>query len=366
MVIEKAYLEAVNVLKKCSSSNGLYASGVVNGYDAVWARDSMISLIGGSLSKEYGREFKKVFISSLDTLAKNQSEHGQIPNAVDKWSKRKTHVDFLSIDSSLWFILGSYIFKKRYGEKSLRNSKEIKKALEWLECQDSGENGIIVQLPTTDWQDAFPHRYGSTINTQAIHYGLLKLVGKKKDAEKLKKIINDGKDCGLWNKEYYWAYRWKNHNRYKEIGDWFDSLGNLLAVIFGLADEKKSLKILKYIRDKNINEPYPVKAIYPSMKKGSRYWQDYYLDCDAGKPNHYLNGGVWPYVGGFYVLALVKMKKFKEARRELEKLAESLLDGNFPEWINPVNKKSYGGLQAWDAGVYIWAYESVKGGKVGW
>jgi len=363
MKTEEAYLKAIDVLKKCSSVNGLYASGVENGYDAVWARDSMISLIGGSLSKEYGEEFKKVFERSLNTLAKHQSEHGQIPNAVDKWSKRKPHVDFLSIDSSLWFIFGSYIFSKRYGEE-LRNSKAVKKTFEWLECQDSAEKGIIVQLPTTDWQDAFPHKYGNTINTQAIYYGLLNLVGKKKDAGKLKKMINEDKDWGLWNGKYYWAYRWKNHNKYKEIGDWFDSLGNLLAVIFDLADEKQSLKILKYIKDKKINKPYPVKAIYPSIKRGSKYWQDYYLDCDAGKPNHYLNGGVWPFIGGFYVLALVKMKKFKEARLELEKLAESLLNWNFPEWINPVNKKNYGGLQAWDAGVYIWAYECVVEEKV--
>ena len=68
------------------------------------------------------------------------------------------------------------------------NKHSIKKALTWLACQDTGENGILAQLPTSDWQDAFPHRYGYTINTQALYYKVLNLIGKKKEAEKLKII----------------------------------------------------------------------------------------------------------------------------------------------------------------------------------
>jgi hypothetical protein len=58
------------------------------------------------------------------------------------------------------------------------------------------------------------------------------------------------------------------------------------------------------------------------------------------------------------------LKKFKEAEKELGKLAEGNLKGNFPEWINPLNKKMYGKFQAWSAGAYIWAYESLKAKKV--
>ncbi len=83
------------------------------------------------------------------------------------------------------------------------------------------------------------------------------------------------------------------------------------------------------------------------------------MDCDARKPYHYLNAGIWPYIGGFYVLALIKLKKFKEAENELRKLAEANLKGNFPEWIG-VDKKFHGKLQAWSAGLYILAYNSLK------
>ena len=178
-------------------------------------------------------------------------------------------------------------------------------------------------------------------------------------------MTNKYSDTKLWNGEYYYAYRWKNHNKYKEIGEWFDSLGNLLAILFDLATKKQAKSILQHIEKKKINKPYSLKSIFPPIKKGDKDWQDYYLDCEAGTPSHYLNGGIWPYIGGFYVLALIKLRKFKQAKEELEKLAEANLKGNpFPEWIDPQTKKTHGILQAWSAGTYMLAYHSVNKRKV--
>jgi len=337
--VVKAYERAKEVLKLCATRNGFYASAGKDGYNAVWARDSMISSLGACLvdDSRYKKLFKKTFMKSLKTLAKNQSKLGQIPNAVDKWEKRKSHVDFQSIDSSLWFIIGSYIYMKKYGR--LLYKKQINKALVWLSYRDWEEDDLLEQLPTTDWQDAFPHKYGHTINTQALYYKVLKLVKQSGKAGKLKRASNEIEDIKLWDKNYYWAYRWKNHGKYKEIGDWFASLGNLLAIVFDLADENKSKKIISYIKKKKIDQPYPVKTIWPPIKKSSKYWKDYFNDCDARKPFHYSNAGIWGYIGCFYVLSLIKLKKFKQAEKELEKLAKLNLKADFPEWTNPSSAK---------------------------
>ena len=359
-MLDECYEKAKEVIKSCSTKHGLFASAGREGYNEVWARDSMISFLGASLIKE--PLFKNTFKQSLILLANNQSKKGQIPNAVDKFSDRKPHVDYASIDSSLWYIIGHYAYNKRYKDNSLfkKYKKTIQKALSWLEYQDIGENGMLGQLPTTDWQDAFPHKYGYTINTHALYYKVLNLTGRKNDAKKLKFMVNENEGTKLWNGSFYAPYRWKNHNKYLEIGDWFDSLGNLLAIIFDLADKSKAEKILSYMDKKKINMPYPVKAIYPPIKKGTKNWQDYFEDCEAWKPYHYLNAGIWTYIGGFYVLSLIKLKKSKKAESELKKLAEANLKGNFPEWIDPLTKKPYGKLQAWNAGAYILAYESLK------
>ncbi|MFA5857268.1 MAG: amylo-alpha-1,6-glucosidase [Candidatus Pacearchaeota archaeon] len=363
-IIEEAFVKAKEVINVCSTPYGLFASGGNKGYTAVWSRDSMISMIGASLVHD--ESFKETFKLSLITLAENQGKSGQIPNCVDKFADRDPHVDFKTIDSSLWYIIGHYVFKTRYkDDKLFKDSyKTIEKALNWLYCQDPGEVGMLAQLPTSDWQDAFPHKYGYTINTQALYYKVLNLMGKIEDANKLRFMVNDDLDDNLWNGKFYLPYRWKNHGKYKEIGDWFDSLGNMLAIVFDLADKERAEKILAYIKSKKIAEPYPIRVISPPIKKGDKFWQDYFLDCAAGKPNDYANGGIWGYIGCFYVLALIKVGKFDEARKALEKIAEANLNGNFPEWTHPINKKSHGSEQAWEAGMYILAYKSLKEKKV--
>ena len=361
---EEAYEEAIRVLERCSTKNGFYAA--YPGYDMVFARDSMIISLGASLIDD---KFKKVIESSLTTLGNYQSKKGQIPNAVDKFSKREGHVDYKSIDSTLWWVIGNYLFKERYGgDYMIRNNKDkIKKAVEWLSYQDMGEDGLLEQQPTTDWQDALPHRYGHTINTQALWYKVLSLIGDKGKASKVKEVVNNSKDDGLWNGKFYDSYRWKNHNKYKEVSDWFDSLGNFLAILYGLSDNFQSNNILDYVRKNKINRPYPVKAIYPPISQKSKYWQDYFLDAGATE-NKYLNGGIWTFIGGFYVCALVKRGRLKEAEKELNLLAEAnLLAPKYSEWMDGLSGRpgqagsgSKEGNQGWNAGMFVVAYESVK------
>ena len=57
--IDECYEKAIEVINACSTKNGLYASAGHDGYNAVWSRDSMISMIGASLVKD--KKFKEVF-----------------------------------------------------------------------------------------------------------------------------------------------------------------------------------------------------------------------------------------------------------------------------------------------------------------
>lgn len=125
---KEAYNQAIKVLEKCATPHGFHAA--YPGYNAVWARDSVITSLGASL---LGDKFKETFKQSLITLWNHQSEKGQIPNAVDIFSKRNPHVDYKSIDSTLWFIIGHYIYKERYNSELFnKHSENISKALTWL------------------------------------------------------------------------------------------------------------------------------------------------------------------------------------------------------------------------------------------
>lgn len=382
---EKAYNQAVKVIKKCSKVDGFYASGLTGGYDAVWARDSMITAFGASL---IGEEFKKPFLASLNILRKWQTPKGQIPNCVGSYNiDRRSDKTYNTIDSSLWFIIGHYIYAAAYNDKKIieQHKKSIAKALIWLKYQDPNEDTLLTQLPTMDWQDAFPHKYGHVINTQALYYEVLKLVGDEKLSKHLKRVVNGKieKYLALYDNKlgYYLPWNWKNHDGDREQEEWFDSLGNILAILSGLATKKIANNIMKHIKKEGINQPCGCKAIWPPIKKGDKEWHSYFSKCDARTPYHYLNGGIWPFIGGFYIAALIKIGKKAEAKKELEILAEAnlqLLDVDklpyprsikgkydFNEWLHGKTGKPKGEpFQGWTAGTYIYAYECVKQGKV--
>lgn len=372
-IAEKAKIEAIRALKHCITPRGLFASGTKEGYASIWSRDSNIALLGGAL---VGNEFKEVFSRSLATLRKHQSPHGQIPNAVGVYDElRRSDITYNTVDSSLWFVIGEHVYRKAYRDATLlkKYGGAIERALEWVQFQDWSEEGLPAQLPTTDWQDAFPHKYGRTINTQALYYGALRLMGKRKEAERVKRLVNGpGRPhLALFDKKrgYYLPWAWKDHDGDREEEYWFDSLGNLLAIVTGLADRNKALSILSTIERKKIHRPYPVKCMTPPITKKSTLWKSYFSKC-ISTPYHYLNGGIWPFIGGFYVAALVKTREFKKAERELENVARANRVGRgreweFNEWIDGITGKPKGNIwQAWSAGTYLFAYECVKRKRV--
>ncbi len=358
----EAVQKARDVLTLCSTRHGLYASAGAHGYTQVWSRDSNVSMIGASFNTS---DFKGVFARSLSTLASRQSKNGQIPNATDFIGSIDKPATFATIDSSLWFILGEHFYKKRFGSALWeKHKKNIGAALKWVQFQDAGEDMMPEQLPTSDWQDCFPHKYGHTINTQALYYAALSATGHKKILPEFKKQV----DRYLYDSSlgYFLPWHWKDHEKYRELEKWFDSLGNMLAIVFGLADKKQSKSILKLVEESGVAEPYPMRAIYPPIHEKSAEWHGYFKASLAGVPNNYINGGIWPYIGGFYVCALVESGRLRLAEDALESLAHANMLGkrfgwDFNEWIHPITGTPGGSRhQAWSAGSYLLAYEAVK------
>lgn len=369
-LIEEGYRNAIRVIRICDTPKGLYASGTPEGYTSVWSRDSNITFLGASL---VGKEFKKSFLRTLEVLVKFQSPRGQIANAIGLYDPLyRSQISYNTIDSTLWFVIGEHIYAKAYGDMTLlrKHHRAIDKSLTWLSFQDVSEEHLLAQQPTTDWQDAFPHKYGRTINTQALYYAVLRMTGDDKEADLVRKLTNGSSrpHLALWSKKlgYYLPWTWKDHDGDREEDHWFDTLGNLLAIVVGLTDPPQARSILSYIDKTKINRPYPLKCMYPPIYPRSKLWKSYFLKSDARKPYHYLNGGIWPFLGGFYVAALVKTKQLEKAKHELEFLAKAVKQGKkleweFNEWLDGRTGRPMGGVyQAWSAGAYLFAYECFK------
>ncbi|MCA9485467.1 MAG: hypothetical protein KC506_01330, partial [Nanoarchaeota archaeon] len=68
---KEAFEKAVWILEKCEKPHGFDAAWP--GYDAIWARDSMIMSLGAGV---LGEKFRKAIKKSIETLAKHQSPNG--------------------------------------------------------------------------------------------------------------------------------------------------------------------------------------------------------------------------------------------------------------------------------------------------
>ncbi len=161
----------------------------------------------------------------------------------------------------------------------------------------------------------------------------------------------------LTDEQYYLPYL-----GFRELGEWFDSFGNILAILAGVADQQQSDTILDFISRYSL-DTWPLRSLTPVVRPGDADWRDYYGTLNA--PHHYHNGGVWPFLGGFYVAALVKAGRHDAAATALQNLAQLNQCGQFNEWHHGETGVPMGAQdQAWSAGMYLFAWECVTRGEV--
>ena len=82
-------------------------------------------------------------------------------------------------------------------------------------------------------------------------------------------------------------------------------------------------------------------------------------------PAHYHNGGVWPFIGGFWVLALLRLGMRDEATRALESVARANAEGGwrFTEWFHGRTLVPMGMPgQTWNAATFLLAQRALQTG----
>jgi glycogen debranching enzyme len=105
---------------------------------------------------------------------------------------------------------------------------------------------------------------------------------------------------------------------------------------------------------------------FPYIKPEDPDWHSRYAIYN--KPGEYHNGGIWPFVCGFYVAALIAAKKYALAREKLMTLthtiklsATSKVSFGFNEWIKAQDGKPMGqDWQTWSAALYLYAAKCVE------
>lgn len=340
------------------------------GYPEPYTRDLMFSIFGIAVSDNSVllESIRKV----LETLAENQSEKGHIPSLVHDSEDRGAS------DTTPLFLLGTEMFRKVVNEPEFLKTA-VEKSLLWMEYQSPTDQYLIAQQPTSDWRDEqWVLGYGLFVNT--VVYSYLQLMGFHKRAKKmhaemenftiirdrLKKQVQEG--LLVRDKPYYafWSYKIYNSDR-------FDLLGNSLAILSGIASPKIADSIIEWIEkectamkssgDLAVNLP---PNFYPFIKPEDSDWHKRYADYNL--PGNYHNGGIWPFICGIYIAALVGAKHFDLAEIKLIELTKLIkrsktagLDFGFNEWFRSQNGEPMGqDWQTWSAALYLYAAKCVE------
>lgn len=399
-LIHDAYTEAIKKLRANTTSEGLLAAapfsfeGEQKTYTALYSRDIGISSLGILASENV--DLIQSLKQSLMNLAEAQSKLGQFPFYFKPTENRKQWRTPGSVDSTLWWCIAFLLYFEKTGDEEFYDQyqEHLDKGFLWLMYQDTNNDFLLEQGEAADWADEMP-RQGIVLYTNALWYWLLTLrirLEDRDDLQAMKTYVHEGVNTVFWiHKQKDSNLRYVPQNNYtashifanglveyinsqvvylpyylsfvghKTYELRCDTLGNILACLVGLADKKQTALIIQHIQQSGSNLPYPVVALYPPIFPGEPDWRPYMAKGRQNFPYQYHNGGIWPFIGGFWV-QLLQQNNPTLAKQELQKLAEANHLGNwqFNEYLHGMHGTPMGvPLQSWSMAMYLAAYKTV-------
>jgi hypothetical protein len=396
-LLQLGYQRALEALRRNITPKGFSACslndnqvyGTDSNYRAVWARDGAKTTIWTlDLEEDDVRECQ---VQTLRTILEHQAPAGQLPANVSIDTDKPEYGGvggITSIDSALWTIIAVWDYCQRRDDWTLveQYADNLQRAMDWLSALDANNCGMLEIPEAGDWTDLFARSYHVLYDEVLWHRCL---VGY---AEILRHgcFTERADDYDRWAKHVrrvilktFWPSTAKNDEtemsrRFSdaqyELGDsrylvaqvspfsfsWrCDVYGNILAYLTGLLDRERAMMTFRFLWGTGVNDPGPVKNVYPPVQAGDPEWRDYFTVNLLNLPNHYHNGGIWPFIGGLWARYIHKLGMRDLARRELVNLARLCALGTsqeweFNEWHHGVTGRPMGkAFQAWSAASFI-------------
>lgn len=340
------------------------------GYPEPYTRDLLIASLG--ILAHGDERLVKSLRRVLQTLAKNQTALGHIPSLVHDPG------DLGASDTTPLFLIALACYRKVVGEPRFLEGA-ARKALTWMAYQSPDQEGLVAQQPTSDWRDEhWVLGYGLYVN--ALYYAGLGLHGKRERAAQIGRLLNRHEILGevkprhmheglvVPHQPYYalWSYKILHDER-------FDLLGNSLAILTGIASRERARRLVAWIESRCVtlrkNGELAVDlppCLFPYMQPRDADWRERYERFN--KPGEYHNGGVWPFICGFYVAALVAAGRPALAEKKLLALArlvkparQAQVPFGFNEWFKAQDGTPMGqDWQTWSAAMFLYASACVE------
>lgn len=403
-LMEQGYRKAIDLLGECSRPEGFLASPTNDqNYRRVWGRDSVIIGLAALLTED--KELKDAFRNSLETLARYQGPHGEIPSNVDPKSGRVSYGGMTGrVDADLWFVIGCGEYWKATEDEAFikKMMPAIEKVRFLLGAWEFNNRGLLYIPATGDWADEYLHN-GYVLYDQLLYLQVLRTIGdirahfhdtqdhqlnerksrlihlirdnywfpaddKMPDDVYHEVIYRKGKKAATRSKNHYWMSFFSPHG----YGYRFDALANILASLFGLADEQRRQHVDRYIEQELVDEKLKlVPAFHPVITPVDKDWEELHIIFSytfKNRPYEYHNGGLWPMITGFYVADLSRRGRMDAAREYqagIHRANRMEMEGeawSFPEYVNGKDHTPGGTRhQGWSAAAAIIGHFALQG-----
>lgn len=394
-----AYERAIESLRRNITPMGFSAASIADNpltdaesnYFAVWSRDGIKTGLWSLCLND--PEITECFRRTLELMADHQTPSGQIPSNVQIKTNKADYGGIggiASIDSVIWFVIGGCHYAADQGDRGFLEAMypSLDLAMRWLRSHDSNNNGLIELPESSDWMDLFPRSY-NVLYDEVLWYQacrdfslVTRVLGNdprpfeeltaKIQAKILRQFWPTAKKLSETKESFSEKQFTLGEAQYllAQISpfdfSWrCDVYANLLAALVGLLGEHQLDQLFSFLWGVGVNTPYPVKCLYPAVHSGANDWKDYFITNFLNLPDHYHNGGIWPFIGGLWVRFLAKIGRQELAFQELDSLAESCRQGiygewEFNEWLHGRTGRPMGKAhQAWSAASYIAAYDAL-------
>jgi glycogen debranching enzyme len=374
--IDIAYEIAKSTLRDRYAGNGIHAGK--SHFSDNWLRDSSFAGLGSLCLGDY-----EIVRTNILIALKHIKEDGQLPLRIGQKNmllkmlgikgkigatyKEDKGVSRPKDQNSLIIILAAkYVEVTKDKQLIMDNFEQLHRAMEWNFSCDEDHDLLIEEGYYAGWADSIK-KHGKVLYTNILHYKaveafvkLCEIVNNKTAkahyaavAKQIKERIN----ALFWNGHYYIDWLGKHRN------DFLATDGNLLAILFDMADDQQAKQIEKHITkyrlDKGeiteLNYPkYAAKHIFPLFFP--IFIQDYH------------NGLQWLWIGCADVIAKAKVGREKDGMLLLEAIAKKIVqyNGIYEVYFEgkPLKRFFYSSEQgfAWSAGFFILAchYLGVK------
>ena len=355
-------------------------AAVARRYTRIFGRDAAICVMAmcgsGVPALEQGA------VASLDALAAQQAANGQIPKYVDPEGQDADFWYLGCIDATLWWLI-AVDHVRRHGNVGATHWEDgVARAIGWLLAQEHQHFRLLQQNEASDWADIMP-RSGYVLYSNALWYDVKRRFALD-HAEETQHHFNH-----MFNPfqrdlpEYHRARLLRHYARrgrrdpglylsfvnFAVVGDEGDVFGNVLAIQAGLADPAMAGRIVDTVAAARASDPYPVRVVLHPLSRQHELWRPYMGRHQQNDVHQYHNGGIWPFVGGFWVMALARLGQDALGWTELARLARvnALDDWRFTEWFHGKTLVPMGmSGQSWNAATFLLARRALEGRVDAW